>query len=395
VDKKAPIAETIHRLPLPMRILLDCRPLQSAGPKAEKSRLIFSAAAALSGEGVEWLLVADRRYRPDLFPALPGRVVICRGLPGRLGWRFWYDRQIRRLGQRGVDMLWLTGGVSAPGIGVPICLWMPEQADPAERVGFRGYAALYRRRLKVSLERATAVICYSDRDRAWLTRCRPEAQERIYVLPAVPDETIGPLSAEEKEIIKAERTQGKEYFLADLTGCGEAAVVDLLKAFSLFKKRQQSHMWLVLTGIGAGTSERISMRLSERINERLKTYRYRQDVDWAAGSPDSGTVALTGAAYAVLLPVEGNSLGATLLNTWKAGVPVIAVDGGLFAEIAQGAVLGMASGDPASLAGQLMRIYKEEDLRKELIGKGFERLKVHSRENFLRVLRVITEIAAC
>ena len=114
-----------------------------------------------------------------------------------------------------------------------------------------------------------------------------------------------------------------------------------------------------------------------------------------AGSPDVGMVALAGAAYAVLLPVEGNSLGATLLNTWKAGVPVIAADGGLFAEMAQGAVLGMVPGDPASLAGQLMRIYKEEDLRKELIGKGFERLKVHSRENFLRVLRVITEIAAC
>jgi glycosyltransferase involved in cell wall biosynthesis len=376
-----------------MRILLDCRPLQSAGPEAEKSRLVFSAAAALSGEDIEWLLVADRRYRPDLFPALPGRVVICRAWPGRIGWRFWYDRQIRRLCRLEVDMLWLTGGISAMGIGVPVCLWMPERADPAEGVGFKGYASLYRRRLKASLERAAAVICYSDRDRAWLVGCRPEAQERIYVLPGIPDEKIRPLSAEEKEIIKAERTGGKEYFLADLGDCDEGAVVDLLKAFSLFKKRQRSQMRLVLAGL---------IGSPEGIKERLKTYKYRQDVDWPAGSPDggrgssdSGMAALAGAAYAVLLPVEGNSLGATLLNTWKAGVPVIAAGGGLFAEMAQGAMLGMAPGDPASLAGQLMRIYKEEDLRKELTRKGFERLKVHSRENFLRVLRVITEIAAC
>ena len=378
-----------------MRILLDCRPLQSAGPEAEKSRLVFSAAAALSGEDIEWLLVADRRYRPGLFPVLPGRVVICRAWPGRVGWRFWYDRQIRRLSRLGVDMLWLTGGISAMGIGVPVCLWMPERADPAEGVGFWGYVSLYRRRLKVSLERAAAVICYSDRDRAWLAGCRPEVQERIYVLPGIPDEKIRPLSAEEKEIIKAERTGGKEYFLADLSGCDEGAVVDLLKAFSLFKKRQRSQMRLVLAGL---------IGSPEGIKERLKTYKYRADVDWPAGSPDGGRpagspdggmVALAGAAYAVLLPVEGNSLGTTLLNTWKAGVPVIAADGGLFAEMAQGAVLGMAPGDPASLAGQLMRIYKEEDLRKELTRKGFERLKVHSRENFLRVLRVITEIAAC
>jgi hypothetical protein len=71
------------------------------------------------------------------------------------------------------------------------------------------------------------------------------------------------------------------------------------------------------------------------------------------------------------------------------------VNGGLLQEMAGGAALGFAPGDPASLAAQLMRIYKEEDLRKDLIGKGFERLKLYSGENFLRVLRVITEIAAC
>jgi glycosyltransferase involved in cell wall biosynthesis len=104
---------------------------------------------------------------------------------------------------------------------------------------------------------------------------------------------------------------------------------------------------------------------------------------------------MAGAAYAVLLPVEGRSLGTKLLNTWKAGVPVIAAGGGLLEELAQGAALSVAPGDPTSLAAQLMRIYKEEDLRQELTRKGFERLKVYSRENFLEVLRVITEIAAC
>jgi glycosyltransferase involved in cell wall biosynthesis len=124
------------------------------------------------------------------------------------------------------------------------------------------------------------------------------------------------------------------------------------------------------------------------IGERLRTYKYRQDIDWNGG-------AMAGAAYAVLLPVEGRSLGTKLLNTWKAGVPVIAAGGGLLEELAQGAALSVAPGDPTSLAAQLMRIYKEEDLRQELTRKGFERLKVYSRENFLEVLRVITEIAAC
>ncbi len=131
-----------------MLILLDCRPLQAAGPDSERSRLIFSAAAALSAsDGVEWLMVADQRFRSGQFPALPGRVVIRRALPGRLGWRCWYDRQLPRLAtQMGVQRAWLTAGVTG-GMRVPVCLWVPDRANPAEGVGVRGPAALYKRRL--------------------------------------------------------------------------------------------------------------------------------------------------------------------------------------------------------------------------------------------------------
>jgi glycosyltransferase involved in cell wall biosynthesis len=363
-----------------MRILLDCRPLQLAGPDDERSRLIFSAAAALSAlGGVEWIVVADQRWRQGLFPALPGKVVIRRGLAGRIGWRLWYDRMARVAKQEGADRAWLTGGISAGGMDVPVCLWMPGRADPREGGGRRGYVSLYRSRLKRSLKEATAIICYSERDRSWLGGIGPEEKEKIWVLRAVADESIGVITEDEKVKIRSEQTQGKEYFLADLTGCGEEEVVNLLKAFSLFKKRQRTGMLLVLAG---------RMEAFEGVVERLKSYKYRQDVSWSGW-------ARAGAAYAVLLPVEGNSLGTTLLNTWRSGVPVIVAGGGLLEEMAQGAVLGVAPGDPAALAAQLMRIYKEEDLRQELIGKGFERLRVYSRENFLQVLRVITEIADC
>ncbi|HUB60346.1 MAG TPA: glycosyltransferase [Puia sp.] len=358
-----------------MRILLDCRPLQAAGPDAERSRLIFFAAAALSAsEGFEWVLVTDHHYRRGLFPALPGRVVIRRVLPGRAGWRWWYDRQLPRVAkQQGVDRVWLTGGIAGE-MGVPVCLWMPERVTPVDGGGGRGAGTLFRNRLRQSLERAAAVVCYSERDRLWLDGLGPVG--KVKMLTAVADESIGMMPAAEKEKIKAERLEGREYFLADLTGCGEEDVVNLLKAFSLFKKRQRSGMRLVLAG-GPG--------LVDGVAGRLKTYKYRQDVDWTGAVP-------AGAAYAVLFPVEGNSLGKALLNVWKAGVPVIAAAGGIMEEMAQGAVLTAVSGDPAALAAQLMRIYKEEDLRQRLIGKGFERLKVYSRENFLQVLRVITEI---
>jgi glycosyltransferase involved in cell wall biosynthesis len=109
-------------------------------------------------------------------------------------------------------------------------------------------------------------------------------------------------------------------------------------------------------------------------------------VDWPEGQgPDTG--ALAGAAYAILIPFEQDDLGAPLLNAWKAGVPAIVAEGGLLAEMAGEAAGAMVSGEPASLAAQLMRIYTAEHLRATLIAKGFERVKDFSRELSLRAIR--------
>jgi hypothetical protein len=110
-----------------------------------------------------------------------------------------------------------------------------------------------------------AVFCFSERDRALLAGLDPAAGEKIRVFTSFPDEAVRPASPAEKEETKATRTQGREYFLADLSGGGEEVVVNLLLAFSLFKKRQHSNMRLVLTGRLSGPSA--------GIRERLKTYR--------------------------------------------------------------------------------------------------------------------------
>jgi hypothetical protein len=48
---------------------------------------------------------------------------------------------------------------------------------------------------------------------------------------------------------------------------------------------------------------------------------------------------------------------------------------GILQEMAEDAALGVLDADPASLAIQLMSIYKDESLRAALIEKGFARLK--------------------
>jgi glycosyltransferase involved in cell wall biosynthesis len=367
-----------------MLILLDCRPLQYAGSGSEKAHFIFSAAAALSGErGVKWLFVVDHSYQPEMLPDLAGVSILThasiltrRAFPGRAGWRLWYDWQIPRLARHHkADLLMLTAGIAAADPAVPQCLWMPERANPAEGDTGKRHPSIYAGRLVASLQRAAAVFCFSQRDRVWLAGRYPAGEEKTFVLQTVPAEGVSPSAATEKEKIKAGYVQGKEYFLADLTGAGEEDTMNLLKAFSLFKKRQLSNMQLVLTG-------RASVSASG-VKEKLKTYKYRQDVHWPDELPEKEERGLRGAAYAALFPVDGNTLGTPLLNAWAAGVPAIVINGGLLQEMAGGSALGATAGDPAALAAQLMLIYKDESLRRDLIAEGLDRLGAFSRERTL------------
>jgi hypothetical protein len=366
-----------------MLILLDCRPLQYAGPGSERSRFILGAAAALAGDkAVKWLFVVDHTFRPGMLDGISGdSVLVRRAMPGSFGWRWWYDRQIPRMARLyRADMVMLTGGITAKLSGVPQCLWMPERADPGENGNGRLYPSIYRSRLAAGLQRAAVIFCFTGRDRDWLAGYRPGVEEKILVLPAAMEEDAGvkgPLADAEKEEIKRRYVRGKEYFLADLADAVDEDVINLLKAFSLFKKRQQSNMQLILTGEinGAGV-----------VRQRLETYKYREDVHWQEDRPTAEVRQLSRAAYAILLLFDGHTLGAPLLNAWAAGVPVIAADGSLLQEIAGDAALPAGAGDPASLAAQLMRIYKDENGRMDLIRRGLDRRGAYSRRGSIDAL---------
>lgn len=179
-------------------------------------------------------------------------------------------------------------------------------------------------------------------------------------VPLAPDEEVRALAMEERENIKKEIAGGREYFFADVTGVAALEVMNLLKAFSLFKKRQLSNMKLVLAGIGA--------------IDKLDSYKYREDVclypERTKGSME--------AAYAVIHMLHRGDPGFAILNAWRAKTSVIVLsDGGLpdWAGVLDGrpagdAVLQAPVDDIEALAEGLKSLYKNEIVRNELIEKG-------------------------
>lgn len=353
-----------------MLILLDCRPLMIDGPGSERSRFVFSVVSGLSRDPrFQWLLVTGSA---GPIPQLPGARVITQSVwPGKLGWRYWYDTQIPRLAKKQrVDWIMTTGGIAAQATQ-PQCIWMPERADPKES---RVYPPLYPGRLTETLHRAKALICYSDRDRNWLAGYDAAVVDKGIVLHPSPAGSAAPLTITGREAVKAEFAAGREYFLADAVMAGEEGLIRLLKAFSLFKKRQLSNLRLVIRGIP-----------DEEMQKKLVTYKYRDDVHWYPSST-AGNHRLLAGAYAAIFLFEKHSLGGAVLDAWKSGVPVIAASGG---PLGEEAVLNTDDADPGSLATHLMSLYKDEALRNRLVSLGLHRVRGFSEERTADAVRSI------
>src|SRR4029077_5451198 len=121
---------------------------------------------------------------------------------------------------------------------------------------------------------------------------------KIIVIPAVADSNYYPISTEEKENVKATYTKGREYFLFMQTAYFLPGLVNLLKAFSQFKKRLQSNMQLVILDSHA--------KKNKEFISKLETFKYRDDVHIYDHIEETELKRIWASAYALLHP-SGNS----------------------------------------------------------------------------------------
>lgn len=329
-----------------MLILLDCRPLQHTGAGNERSRLILSCVQWLSScQGVKWLFVAEKGWQEEgtLPVTVPGEWVTLKALPGVAGWKLWYDWQIPRAADKyKVDMVMTTDGRAAGSMTIPQCCWMPYG---------RG---LKKKGLPKGLDKAGAIFCFSEEDKKGMRNAR-------IVHPAADTQAMQ-LLGEEKQNARALFADGKEYFYAEITGVQFSEVIVLLKAFSMFKKRQHSNMKLVFAGTGDGPDKKFA--------ESLESYKFREDVSWLVHPSTEERWRIPGGAYAMIYCPRHESIGLGVLNAWKAGVPVVSMAATGIQGAGEAFLQVEKAGDAAQLAEYLKLLYKDEGLRGRLIEKG-------------------------
>ena len=179
-----------------------------------------------------------------------------------------------------------------------------------------------------------------------------------------------PIEWEEKRKIKAQYAGGNEYFIFYGDTSQQNILLNLLKAFSHFKKWQKSSMQLFIM---------IKDGLPKDFSDSLKLFKYRKDVKLLNSLPGNELAKVTAAAYSMIyLPLYESFSMLAALQAMKCNIPVITGNAGAMPEICGDAALYVNFNDPANIAEKLMLIFKDEKLRQELIEKGKEEVQKYN-----------------
>ncbi|RYE25978.1 MAG: glycosyltransferase family 1 protein [Sphingobacteriales bacterium] len=266
------------------------------------------------------------------------------------------------------DLFLTPDGFSSLRTKVPTCLVIhdlafehyPEHFKLSHRLYWRYYSPLFARH-------ATRIATVSTFSKEDIARQYKISQDKIDVVYNGAHKEYRPLSWEEKEATKTKYTDGCEYFVFAGALHPRKNIVNLLKAFIAFKKKQRSNMKLVVVG-------RLAWKYEE-VEEMRQNMPFKEDVEWVGYMGVEELSKVMGAAYAMVYASLFEGFGIPILEAYQCNVPAIASNTSSMPEVAGDAALLVDPRDVDDIAHKMEMIYKDEVLRAKLISHTQEQVK--------------------
>ncbi|GAC1396394.1 MAG: glycosyltransferase family 1 protein [Sediminibacterium sp.] len=283
-----------------------------------------------------------------------------------VSWKYWYDVTAPLALRKYRPDVWVQPyGFCSLTTTVPQLLVVHDLAF----IHYPQYIPWYQRRYyqwftPAFLRKAKKIITVSEFSKAAILEHYTIAPERVTVIKGAARTVFQPLPWQEKEAVKDSYADGMEYFLFTGGIHPRKNLLNLLKAFSLFKKWQHSNMKLLVAG-------RLAWQY-DTILEKLKTYKYREDVVLLDHLPDDQLARVTASAYALVYPSYFEGFGLPIAEAMQCGVPVITSNTSSMPETGGAAALYADPGDPDAIAKHMLTLYKDEIFRSRLIEAGKE-----------------------
>lgn len=196
---------------------------------------------------------------------------------------------------------------------------------------------------------------------------------RIFVLPQSPSQCFKLYNWEQKEQVKQRYASGKAYFLLAGHILSQEHIIMTLKAFSQFKRWQQSNMQFLIAG---------KIIHTHKTQELLKGYKYKDDVrilNIRNDNPEYPEI-LSSCMTMIYFP-ENHPSDLFINEALQCGTPIIVITKDGYEGELNEPVLSCNIKDTQNLAGMLIKLYKDEAYRLALIEQGNSRAITLSEKN--------------
>ncbi len=290
-------------------------------------------------------------------------VIVSPSASNLLKKKFWFDIKLPIALKKIKADVFFSEGFCSLTTKIPQCIFIQSLGSLENPSAYtKTQVAFYNRYLPVFLLKAKKVITTSDFIKNKILKNYQTEINKIGVINNAVNIEFQPISVEEKWTTKEKHTEGKEYFIYNGTIDPHNNILNLLKAFSLFKKRQRSNWKLVLNGL-------VNWEKNSFL-DLIKTYKYREDIVLLNIEHEKEQANLIASSYAVIHPSIITDNGLIAIKALQCGTPLLAPANSVLHELAKDAALYFDESDPVAIAEKLMLIYKDENLRKDLVEKG-------------------------
>jgi hypothetical protein len=189
-----------------------------------------------------------------------------------LFWKLWYNYKLPSLLKKiNADILVSGDAVCSLRCKLPQLLFIDALSFLQKPVFYpSNYVRFMKKNIASFLAKPKGLFTSSDFFKnEIIQRYKTDAGKITVLLPGT-DQHYQTLTWEEKEKVKESYSAGKEYFLFSGPVNQSSNLIHLLKAFSVFKKRQKTNMQLIITCAGEIKDQQLA--------GSLKTYKFKNEV---------------------------------------------------------------------------------------------------------------------
>jgi glycosyltransferase involved in cell wall biosynthesis len=210
--------------------------------------------------------------------------------------------------------------------------------------------------------KASRIVTVSEFSRREIINQYDIPEEKVDLAYNGVNEQYHPLDKEKVEEVRKRLTGGAPYFVFVGSIHPRKNITNLLKAFQLFKDEVKGDFKMVVVGE--------KFFLTGPMEEQLLKMKSKKDVIFTGRISPHQLNEVLGAAHAMTFVPYYEGFGIPIVEAMKCDIPVIASKAASLPEIAGDAAIFASPESPGSIRDCMVRMVREEQLRKDLIEKG-------------------------